>query len=189
MGFLDPKVWLAIALAASLGFVSGYGARYLHSVSKADYQKEVTKELTANATIAAMTKQAQDTEADHAKRVAILNSNVAAAGVQREVAEAKQANAEADAAHLLAAHRAVLRLVSLPGVVRDIYNAGDSPAAGIQPATGAAGVQQAAGTSPPIALDQYVEVCTSNKNAQNALADRYARLYSYTQSLWTTCNR
>ena len=186
MGFLDPKVWLAIALAAALGFVAGYGQRYLNSVSKKDYEKAVQTGLTAQSALNSITEQGKQQEADNANRIAVLNRSLAALEVQHQASEVERENANKDLETALAKNRALLHSISLPGFVRDLYS-GTGPGQGLNLAPGPAGVQPATGA--PIAADRYVEVCTLNKNNQNALASRYERLYSYTQNLWNTCNR
>jgi hypothetical protein len=188
MGFLDPKVWLAIALAAALGFVAGYGQRYLNSVSKADYEKVVKTGITAQSALDAITEQGKKQEADNVQRIALLTRQIAASDVNRAAAEVQRDNANKDLETALAKNRALLHSISLPGFVRDLYS-GNSPGQGISLTANPGGVRPAPGSSAPVAADQFIEVCILNKNDQNALAERYKRLYSYTQNLWNTCNR
>ena len=188
MGFLDPKVWLAIALAAALGFVAGYGQRYLNSVSKKDYEKAVQTGLTAQSALNSITEQGKQQEADNANRIAVLNRSLAALEVQHQASEVERENANKDLETALAKNRALLHSISLPGFVRDIYS-GNSPGQGLSLTPNTGGVPNPTGASAPIAADQFVEVCSLNKNDQDALASRYERLYSYTQNLWNTCNR
>lgn len=188
MGFLDPKVWLAIAIAAALGFVAGYGQRYLNSVSKADYEKVVKTGITAQSALDAVTEQGKKQEADNAQRIAVLNRSLAALQVQHQASEVERDNANKDLETALAKNRALLHSISLPGFVRDLYS-GTGTGQGLSLTSNPGGVQPAPGSAAPIAADQFIEVCVLNKNDQKALAARYERLYSYTQNLWNTCNR
>jgi uncharacterized membrane-anchored protein YhcB (DUF1043 family) len=184
MGFLDPKVWLAIGIAWLVGMTTGFAYRYVHSVSLSKYQSTANELSKLKADVITANNAAR-IERERSELAA--KSAAAAASVALSVARVQAENADTESRRLLAANYNLLHGIGVPGGVRDAYNAGIrlTPKAATDPP----GVQPTGTTSAPLTLDVYAGVCTENAVNQNALADRYDALYTYTKSLWAACNR
>jgi hypothetical protein len=185
---LNPWVWLGAVVALAASYSAGYATRYVHSVSMTAYQDKVDEVAAAKVTIAEITRQGKLQEAANVQRTAVLESVIAAGGVQLQVAKAQQANAESALARALAPDRDRLRAITLPGSVR---TAADASAGAGQAGTAApdpGGVRDATGapdsTAAPVDAYTYVNACETDKTRMNALASRYERLYRYTLGLW-----
>lgn len=109
MGFLDPKVWIAIALAALVGFASGFWKG--GEGPRAD--------LAAYKAAAAATAQAKEKEHERIEQEAGADAARARAQARDALAAAERAEAERSAA-----------MVRLGGVVRDLADARRVLAAG-----------------------------------------------------------
>lgn len=194
---LDPKVWIALAIAIAASFAGGYAYRMSDSVSTERYTDVVKANAILTAQLGADTKTfndiarvAREGKADDERAKAALRTQVAEGAVLARTLEAQRDHESQRAAHLLDAYGRVVRSVSLPGLVRDGYNAavgdpGRGTDAGPRPDPAAVSGQGSA----PIDSAEYAKRCTADVTAWNRTADLYDDLYSYTQQLHARCAR
>jgi hypothetical protein len=87
--FLDPRVWVALALATALGYAGGYATHYLKA-AKRDAAVEARQETTQQVTTAAVT--VVDTAAIDALKSKLAVSDRRAATLQARIEEYRSAN-------------------------------------------------------------------------------------------------
>lgn len=177
-------------LAMVVGSVLWYSADHFCNTACRN-QKDAARD--AEQTLDLMKQQIreanQKAEVERARDEDISRSAAAAASVQVEAANVRAANAESDAAKLLAAHRAVLARIELPGVVRDAYNGGIRFTPKADADTGKPADQGSATGTAPVAADVYVGVCTRNRIAMDKLADDYDQLRAVADANFIACTR